>query len=282
MTDYLTQYKKDLQIKGYSEKTIKSYMYIIGYYLKHHKSIIDANSCQQIKDYLHHLKEVRKVSQPLMNQNYSALKFFYSTTLRQNWEIMKIPHMKRSKKLPEILSREEILKVLDITHNIKHRAMFMVIYSAGLRVSEAANLKVRDIDSKAKTIKVCEGKGKKDRYTLLSEKTLILLRQYYKIYKPQIWLFEGQLKTNPINVCTLQRAFCKAIHDANIKKHVSIHSLRHSFATHLLEQGTDIHVVQRLLGHSSIKTTTIYLHLKTESLIKVVSPLDYCLNGEKR
>jgi len=252
MADYLTQYKKDLQIKGYSDKTIRTYMYIIGYYLKHYDSTLDENSCQQIKDYLHHLKEVKKVSQPLMNQSYSALKFFYSTTIRQNWEIMKIPYMRRSKKLPEILNREEISKLLDITHNIKHKAMLMVTYSAGLRVSEAANLKVADIDSKAKTIKVCGGKGNKDRYTLLSEKTLVLLRQYYKIYRPQIWLFEGQLKTNPIHVSVFQRAFGKAVQDANIKKHVSIHSLRHSFATHLLEQGTDIYVVQRLLGHSHI------------------------------
>jgi site-specific recombinase XerD len=281
MTDYLTQYKKDLQIKGYSEKTIRTYMYIIGYYLKHYKSTLDDNSCQQIKDYLYHLQQVKKVSQPLMNQSYSALKFFYSTTLRQDWEIMKIPYMKRSKKLPEILSREDIKRLLDSTYNLKHKTMLTVIYSAGLRVSEASNLKVVDIDSKAKTIKVCCGKGNKDRFTLLSDTTLTLLRQYYAIYRPQVWLFEGQIKTKPIGVWSLQRAFVKAVRDANIKKHVSIHSLRHSFATHLLEQGTDIHVVQRLLGHSNIKTTTIYLHLRTESLMKVVSPLDFPVNANK-
>lgn len=216
-----------------------------------------------------------------MNQSYSALKFFYTTTLRQNWEILKIPRMKRSKKLPEILSRAEIKKLIDVMCNIKYKAMLTVIYSAGLRVSEAAHLKVADIDSKARTIKVCSGKGNKDRYTLLSENTLILLRQYYRIYRPKVWLFEGQDKNKHLTTGTFQCIFRNARIAAKIQKRVSIHSLRHSFATHLLEQGTDIHIVQKLLGHNNISTTTIYLHLKTTSLVKVVSPLDYPADGDK-
>lgn len=278
MNDYLTQYKRDLLLKGYSNKTRKIYTSIINNYLEYYKGNLKEETCEQIKDYLHYLLQIKKVSRPLMNQCYSALKFFYATTLRQNWEILKIPYIKHIKKLPEILGRAEISSLLDVTTNIKHKAILMVVYSAGLRVSEAAALKLVDIDSKANNIKVVEGKGKKDRYTLLAAKTLITLRAYYRIYRPKKWLFENQVSGQPLDTSTLQRVFKQATLKAKITKQVSIHSLRHSFATHLLEQGTDIHTVQRLLGHSHISTTIVYLHLKKENLTKVISPLDFSLS----
>lgn len=198
------------------------------------------------------------------------------------WAPLKIPSIRKEFKLPETLSREEVKNLLQMADwNIKHKAMLTLIYSAGLRVSEAAHMKITDINSKEISIKVCGGKGKKDRHTILSKTTLKYLREYYKIHRPSVYLFEGVKKGTPLSTDAFQRVFKKARIKAGIKKKVAIHSLRHSFATHLLENGTDIHVVQRLLGHSTIKTTTIYLHLTKESLSKVVSPLDY-LENEKR
>ena len=230
--NYLTQYKKNLLLRGYSDKTQIAYISLLSRYFKHYGGKLENDSSTQIKDYLHYLLQVKKVSRSLMNQCYSALKFFYTTTLKANWENLKIPYVKHTKRLPEILSRKEIQSVLDCTGNIKHKAMLMVVYSAGLRVSEAAALKVTDIDSKTNTIKVVEGKGKKDRFTLLSEKTLIALRQYYLLFRPKIWLFENPANHRPLNVSTFQKVFKNATLKARINKHVSIHSLRHSFATH--------------------------------------------------
>jgi site-specific recombinase XerD len=184
-------------------------------------------------------------------------------------------------KLPEILNPEEIRRLLAVTKNIKHKATLMVTYSAGLRVSETAALKLTDIDSDRMTIRVDQGKGKKDRYTILANNTLKFLRGYWRMYEPTHWLFEGQNPARHLNVSSIQRAFKASKEKACIRRNVTVHSLRHSFATHLLEQGTDIHIVQRLLGHSSIKTTTIYLHLTKESVTKVESPLDRLLDDEE-
>jgi len=249
--------------------------------MDHYKNNIDPKSNLQVKDFFHYLMQDRKVSRSAMKQYYSALKYFYTISLNRDWEIMKIPRVKQIKKLPDILSREEIRSLIDVTRNIKHKAILMVTYSAGLRVSETASLKVHDIDSNRMSIKVRGGKGQKDRYTLLAKTTLQFLKGYWQMYRPAEWLFEGRIISHPLHPSTLQRIFINAKEKVGIKKNVSIHSLRHSFATHLLEQGVDIHVVQRLLGHRSIGTTMVYLHLKKERLMEVVSPLDFSSNEEK-
>ena len=270
-----------MEIKGFSERTIDCYLRHVRSYREYLKGPIGRHDHTQIKDYFYYLLHTKNTSRSLVHQIYGALKYFYTVTLGLGWDMEKIPRVKRISKLPDILSREEIGKLLAVTKNIKHKAILMITYSAGLRVSEAACLKIKDIDSQRMTIKVA-GKGKKDRYTLLARGTVQFLRGYWQMYKPRYWLFEGRNPTHHLNVSSLQRVFSAAKEKARITKHVSIHSLRHSFATHLLEQGTDIHIVQRLLGHSNIQTTTVYLHLKKESLTKVVSPLDHLLNDDEQ
>jgi site-specific recombinase XerD len=178
------------------------------------------------------------------------------------------------KKLPVVLSREEIRGIFSAIKNLKHRALLMAIYSAGLRVSEVVHLKVSDLDSQRMTIRVQQGKGQKDRYTLLSQRTLEVLRDYWRAYRPQDWLFPGKPATQPLSVSAVQRVFGMVLLRAGIKKPASVHTLRHSFATHLLEDGTDLYHIQRLLGHASPKTTTVYLHLSRKDMRSVRSPLD--------
>lgn len=185
-----------------------------------------------------------------------------------------LSRIKEGKKLPVVLSQSEIKEIFDATDNLKHKTILMTIYAAGLKVSEAANLKVKDIDSKNMQIIIRQGKGKKDRYTLLSKTNLDILREYWKRYHPSTYLFPGKALNSHISVRTVQKIFEHSKDSANIKKEASVHTLRHSFATHLLEAGTDICYIQRLLGHASINTTTIYLHLRRMDLINVKSPLD--------
>ena len=281
MTNTITQYKKDLEIKGFSDRTIDSYLRHVRSYRDHLDRPIDPNADVQVKDYFHYLLQTKEASRSYVHQSYSALKYYYTVTLGCGWDMEKIPRVRRIHTLPEILNHEEIRALLAVTKNIKHKSMLMVTYSAGLRVSEAVALKLADIDSERMTLRVDQGKGNKDRYTILAAITLEFLRGYWRMYEPTHWLFEGQDPARHLSASSLQRAFNASKEKARIKKHVTIHSLRHSFATHLLEQGTDIHIVQRLLGHTSIKTTTVYLHLKKESLTKVVSPLDHLLDDEQ-
>lgn len=281
MTNLLIQFEKDLRIKGLSDRTIKTYVRCVTDYQKHYNFEIDFNSSMPIKDFLYFLINERKISRAYMHQIYSALKFFYINTLGQNWEVLRIPKIKIDKKLPDILSRYEIEKIIDTVINLKHKSMIMITYSAGLRVSETTSLLVKDIDSNRMMIKIRNAKGLKDRYTLLSKRSLEILRRYWQHYRPRNWLFESRNKIEHISTRTLQIVFKNTKDKAGITKDVSIHSLRHSFATHLLEQGTDIHTVQKLLGHKSIQTTLIYLHLKNENLMKVISPLDFPSNENK-
>ena len=229
---------------------------------------------QEIREYLHYLIQEKKASQSGVSQAYSALKFFYETTLKRDWNGFRIPRVQMGKKLPVVLSQQEIQAIFSATRNLKHRVVLMTIYSAGLRISEVVHLKVSDIDSQRMTIRVQQGKGQKDRYTLLSQRTLEVLRAYWKEYRPLGWLFPGKPETEPLSVSSVQRVFEKVLLRAGIKKPASVHTLRHSFATHLLEAGTDLYHIQRLLGHPSPKTTAIYLHLSRKNLGGVTSPLD--------
>jgi site-specific recombinase XerD len=228
----------------------------------------------EIREYLHYLIQEKKASQSGVSQAYSALKFFYETTLKRDWNGYRIPRVRKGKKLPVVLSQQEIQAIFSATRNLKHRAVLMTIYSAGLRISEVVHLKVVDLDSQRMVIRVEQGKGQKDRYTLLAQRTLDVLRDYWKEYRPQGWLFPGKPITEPLSVSAVQRVFEKALLRAGIKKPASVHTLRHSFATHLLEAGTDLFHIQRLLGHTSLKTTAIYLHLSRKDLGGVTSPLD--------
>jgi site-specific recombinase XerD len=186
----------------------------------------------------------------------------------------KVPCTKRERILPVVLDKEEVEAIFSVTRNVKHRAILMLIYSSGLRVSEAARLKISDIDSKRMVIRIRRGEGKKDRYSILSHVALEALREYWREYRPIEWLFPSRFPGKPLIARSIQRVFKKAKALASIKKPVSINTLRHTFATHLLEAGTDLHHIQLLLGHKSPKTTTIYLHVSQKELNRIVSPLD--------
>jgi integrase/recombinase XerD len=265
----------DMKLRRLSPKTIACYLGCMKGVAKHFRKSPAELGEEEIRGYLRYLMEEKKASQSVLVQTYSALKFFFEKTLQREWNGSRIPRSKQRKKLPGVLSREEVESILSATGNLKHRAILMTIYSAGLRVSEAARLKVLDIDSERMTIRVNEGKGLKDRYTLLGERNLEILRSYCKVCRPTEWLFPGKVGTTPISVSSIQRLFQTCVLKAGIKKKASVHTLRHSFATHLLEAGTDLYHIQRLLGHKSASTTTVYLHVTGKDLSKIRSPIDF-------
>lgn len=208
-----------------------------------------------------------------LNQAINALKFYYGSMLKKKF-IYEVKRPCKDKKLPVVLSKEGFAKILSSVDNIKHKAILMLVYSAGLRVGEVVRLKPEDIDSKRMLIHIRGAKSRKDRYSLLSETALESLRKYWKQYKPVKWLFEGFRDGRYLSTRTVQAIFEQAKEKAGIEKDVTVHSLRHSFATHLLEGGTDLRYIQELLGHTHSKTTEIYTHVSTKSLEKIVSPID--------
>ena len=263
-----------LKLKRYSKNTINTYVSaftdFINYYAD--KNIDDITE-QEIKNYLLYLIEKRKISSSFQNQIINAVKFYYEKVKGGDRTFYFIERPIKEKILPTVLSEEEVKSILATVENLKHRCILLTIYSAGLRISELINLKIADIDSKRNIINIKSAKGKKDRYSLLSDKLLIYLRQYYLEYKPKVWLFEGQYG-GQYTESSIQQIFRRACIHAKIKKHATVHTLRHSFATHLLEHGTDLRYIQELLGHSSSKTTEIYTHITKKGMEQVKSPLD--------
>lgn len=279
MTKLREQYTRDLELKAYSLKTRKSYLAHVASFSKYFGKSPDLLGTEEIKDYLHYVITERKLSKSYINQAYSALKFFYETTLGRDWEMKSIPRVRRDKKLPQVFSREEVRAILDNTTNLKHRAILSTIYASGLRVGEAVRLQLADIDSTNMQINVRLAKGNKDRITILSEANLKILREYFKYYRPKHWLFPGADKTKPLSVRTVELVFADSKAKAGIVKPGSIHCLRHSFATHLLDAGTGVHYIQSLLGHASIRSTSIYLHVTSTKVRTIKSPLD-TLDGD--
>ena len=258
----------------YSLNTEKTYKFALEDYLNYHHTIdIEKLNEGHIQSFLRHLVMERNVSTSYQNQAINAIKFYYERVLGGQRKTYFIDRPKKEKTLPIVLSEEEILLILRSVSNLKHKAILMVIYSAGLRISECINLKIKDIDSNRMQIRVEQSKGKKDRYTLLSTKTLLILRDYFKTYRPKEFLFEGQ-DGGCYSTRSIQNIFRDAVEKTKIKKKVSVHSLRHSFATHLLENGTNLRYIQSLLGHSNSKTTEIYTHVTTKGFEQLKSPLD--------
>ena len=274
MGELRDQMEMDMRLRRLSPKTITCYLACMKGVAKHFGKSPAELGDEQIRAYLHYLMEERKVSQSVLVQTYSALKFFFEKTLQKQWNAFRIPRCKQRRKLPGVLSREEVESVLSATKNLKHRAILMTIYSAGLRIGEATRLKVSDIDSGRMMIRVNEGKGLKDRYTLLGERNLEMLRRYWKAYRPLEWLFPGRNASGPVSTSAIQRVFKVSLEKARIKKKASVHTLRHCFATHLLESGTDLYYIQRLLGHKSAGTTSVYLHITGKDIGKIKSPID--------
>jgi len=266
--------KKDMELKNLSERTIEIYLKCVANFAIHYGKSPEDMEHNAVRNYLYYLLKEKNSSQATISQHYSALKFFYQTTLGRDWDALKIPRSRREKKLPVVLSIQEVGAVLAAVRNLKYRALLMTIYSGGLRLGEAINLKVSDIDSERMMIRVCRGKGNKDRYTLLGKSALEILRTYWRAYRPKGLLFPSLRPDRTICPSTIQMAFKKALHKTKIKKSASVHTLRHSFATHLLEEGTEIPYIQNLLGHSDSRTTSIYLHVARKKLSTVVSPID--------
>lgn len=250
--------RKELELRGYSVKTCKAY---VGQIYRYHiflKKDLEDSTNEDVRDFLHYLLREKGKSHAYVNQTLSALKFLLTKILCVKGANERLPRPKKEYKLPDVLSPQEILQILNTVKNVKHRAILILTYSAGLRVSEVVNLKIGDIDRHRMLIHVRQGKGKKDRYTVLSGGAIEALQTYITTYNVVDWVFPGEPPDCHITERTVQRIFENARDKAKIRKDVSVHSLRHSFATHLLEGGTDLRYIQELLGHKSSKTTEIY------------------------
>lgn len=267
MTDFMRTH-------GYSTKTIKLYTSCVkcfSYYFL--QSPLEITS-QQIEAFFLYLRKQRK-SESTIHIYYESLKFFYSMNKIKN----RLPHMtfrRINNKLPIVLCQNEVFQLLNNCTSLKYRTIFTLIYSAGLRVSEASNLQLGDIDFERKIIFIRNGKNKKDRYTLLANETIMLLGKYLQIYNPVDYLFYGNDICNKLSVACIQKAFKKLVQINNLSKEIHIHTLRHCFATHLLENGTSIFYIMQLLGHSNIQTTMIYLHMQSLDKLNIISPIDKC------
>jgi integrase/recombinase XerD len=267
-------YLDALIIKRYSETTIKTYCsYFLDFQSYFSGKVIKHISPDRIHEYILHLIRENDISISQQNQRISAIKFYYEKVLGRDKMKFHIERPKRERKLPGVLDKEEVLAILNSTTNIKHKCILSLIYSAGLRRNELLNLKSEDIDSKRMLLKIRGGKGKKDRYTTLSGKLLQLLREYYKEFRPKNYLFEGP-DGDQYSATSVQNILKRSAKIAGVKKRVHVHMLRHSFATHLLEQGTSLRIIQELLGHESIKTTEIYTHITKTDIEKIKNPLD--------
>jgi integrase/recombinase XerD len=267
------QFIQQLQLKGLSPRTIKNYVGCILALAKYYNISPDLLNIQQIRDYFQYCLVEKKLSKSWMNQTISALKILFVDVLKREWNRLDIPRPHSGKKLPVVFSKQETKLVLNALKNLKHRAFLVITYSSGLRVSEARQLKITDIDSSRMLVRVEQGKGNKDRYTILSPIALALLRVYWKTCKPKYWLFENAAG-KPMPESTAQHIFKNALTKSGVKKDASIHTLRHSFTTHLMEDGVPLPVIQQLLGHKSLKTTSLYLHVQQYSINTVKSPLD--------
>lgn len=265
---------QEMQIRNYSERTITSYVHCIERLSFYYKKSPELLSIDQIKAYLQYCIKEKEESASTLNQIISAVKILFTDILHRPWEPLSLKRARGAKKLPVVFSKQEMTALFSSVKNIKHKVILITAYSAGLRVNEVCHLKIQDIDSDRMQIRINNGKGKKDRFTLLSANTLDHLRIYYKLYRPRKYLFEGYVPSHPISQRTAQHVFRKAIKLAGITKAVSFHSLRHSFATHLLEQGTNLRLIQQLLGHNSLRSTSVYLHLSRFDPKEVSSPFD--------
>lgn len=273
MTPLRQQFIDTLRLKGFSESTITNYISATAAIALHYRISPLKLTPQQIQAYLLFLLRERKLAPATVNLHMDAMKTFFKLMSPSDDRMSGISHVKVPSHIPVVLSREEVEKMINAVTNLKHKAALMLLYSSGLRLQECLHLRPVHIESARMKVRVENGKGKKDRYTMLSRRTLKTLRKYFRVYKPKEWLFEGRYGAR-YSARSLATIVGRASSKASIGKEVSPHTLRHSFATHLLESGVALPVIQKLLGHASIKTTMIYLHV-TEALVdRTISPLD--------
>jgi len=274
MSELRQRMQTDLRIRNYAERTQEIYITRVAEMASHLERSPAALTGEEVRDYLRYLKEEREVSRSEFAQVVGALRFLYGHTLDRPQMVPHIPYPRIKRRHPVVLSASEVVRLLKAIRNVKHRTVAMVLYGAGLRISEALALELRDIDSARMVITVRHGKGDSDRQVALSAVLLEALRTYWLAYKPAGCLFPGQDPAKPMVSSTVQRALQAARVRAGIAKPAGPHVLRHSYATHLLESGTDLRVIQTLLGHRSLRTTEIYTHVSRERLRQTRSPLD--------
>jgi site-specific recombinase XerD len=265
-----------LSVGHYSPNTVRNYLSELRYLFSYYADSNPYNlSEDQILEYLVYLSKTLGCSRVKCKMAAQSISFFCRHVMKRPYVIPSIIYPLGSSKLPAVMSAEEIKSLIDTVENVKHRTIIMLLYSSGLRVSEISKLKIADIDSKAMRIKVVQGKGAKDRYTILSQQVLLELRAYYIIYKPTEYLFNGAAKGRPMSVRNVEHLVQKALIKIGLdNKNYTVHTIRHSFATHLIDNGTDLHTLKELLGHSSLQTTMRYLHLTTKRMATVVNPYD--------
>ncbi len=263
-----------LLLKRYSWRTIKSYKNCFRQFIRHYDEIKPSQITRvQIDDYVAGLIKTKNISESHQNQILSAIKMFYAEVLNQEEKVRYLVRPKKAQKLPHVLTEDEVTRLLKATDNLKHRCILMLIYSAGLRLGEVLNLQITDLQPSHHRLFVRGGKGKKDRCTLLSDKVIAKLREYFDLYKPVEWVFEGE-NGGRYGERSVQNIFTRAKQKSGINPHATVHTLRHSFATHLLEKGVDLRYIQDLLGHESSKTTEIYTHITNKGIGKIKSPLE--------
>lgn len=266
---------EDMLLRNMAIRTIDSYTYHVDRFSKHFGKLPEDLGPEQIREFQLWMIQEKKCSWSSFNQAVCGLRFLYTYTLPREWVVKMIPFGNRPKKLPVVLGQEEVHRLIQCVTNPKHRAVLLTLYAAGLRLSEATGLKLPDIDSERMQLKINQAKGHKDRYVPLSPRLLEELRAYWKLDRPTQYLFPGKTDDVPLSGATIQKACKLAAASASIKKLVTPHTLRHSFATGLLEAGVDLMAISKLLGHSSFTTTMIYLHCRKQHLGSTPSPIDW-------
>ncbi|ADY51152.1 integrase family protein [Pseudopedobacter saltans DSM 12145] len=272
----LTSFEKKLVIQRYASNTIRSYMDYAGLFLKYVDKFASLKDVPIaiIETFINEKVENENISASYQKGLVGAIKKLYELILDEKISLDYLYPKRSFSKLPKFFSKEEVRKLLDSTENLKHKAMLMTIYSCGLRLNELLNLRISDIRSSDKIIRINQSKGNKDRIVSLPDKLLTILRDYYQVYKPSHYLFEGE-KRNRYSERSVQLVLKKALAKAKIKTEGTVHSLRHSYATHLIQSGIDVRIVQELLGHENIKTTMIYTHITDIDKKRTPSPLDF-------
>jgi integrase/recombinase XerD len=275
MTPLRQRMTEDMQVRNLSPHTQNSYVQQVSLFARHFDKSPEELGPEDIRAYQVYLTNEKKLATSSILIAVSALRFLYKVSLKRDWTFDDvIPAPKKPQKLPIVLSPEEVLHFLECIGSIKHRSILTTCYAAGLRISEAIGLNPTDIDSQRMVIRVDQGKGQKDRYVMLSPKLLETLRNYFRAVRPKTWLFEGDVSGQPITTGAVERACQKASRISGIRKPISPHSMRHAFAVHLLESGTDVRTIQLLLGHRSLATTARYLRIATSKVCSTSSPLD--------
>jgi site-specific recombinase XerD len=273
MTPLRQRFIDDLRLRNYAARTIETYVGRIAAFAKHYGRSPDLLGPEEVRAFQLHLLE-RRVSWSSFNQAVCALRFLYGTTLGRPEQLPMIPYGKRPKTLPSVLAAEEVVRLINAAETPRDRTFVQVAYGCGLRLSELIHLQVGDIDSGRMVIHVRQGKGAKDRLVPLSRRLLEELRAYWRRYRPATWLFPGERPEQPISGSNMQRRFGQLVQRVGLTKHCSLHTLRHSYATHLLEAGVDLLTLKMLLGHKTLETTTRYLHVSTQRLQQTPSLLD--------